>query len=479
MSDLNKMLKLACVSSFFFLTACGGAQEDIESSLDLPVQEETSGEETSGEETSGEETSGEETSGEETSGEETSGEDNTSTDPFINIALSAAITNVQPMTGVVTWIDSWNDDSIELTQGNVQLEFSYLKYSEVVSQEDQYDWTAVESVLNEAASRNHQAIVRFYYTYPADTRGGVPDYILNTSGYNGVTADSEGNPTKFPDWSSTELQDFTLEFYTAFAERYDDDPRLAFLQVGFGLWSEYHIYDGPNALGQQFPSRVYQSRFFKHLANTFDDLPWSVSKDAGSSDYSDVASTDALQNLVFGLFDDSFMHETHDQYNRDMLLALRYEPRYEVAPIGGEFSYYSDFDQEHVLDEAGMYGRTVEELSAQYHVSYMIGNDQPEYQTDARIKAVGMAMGYKFNVTAFSASSTAAQVTIENTGIAPIYYDAYPAVNGVRSEASLKGLLPGESRTFSINAGGSNPSLTIESDRLVAGQVIEYSANLP
>ena len=28
-----------------------------------------------------------------------------------------------------------------------------------------------------------------------------------------------------------------------FAARYDDDPRIAFLQVGFGLWGEYHIYD--------------------------------------------------------------------------------------------------------------------------------------------------------------------------------------------------------------------------------------------
>ncbi|MEC8011993.1 MAG: DUF4832 domain-containing protein [Pseudomonadota bacterium] len=432
MSNLSKAFAFSCL---FILSACGGSGDDQSTALNQG--------------------------------------------PLVDMPLSSTINNVQPFTGIVTWIDYWNADSIETTAGNTQLEFKYVKYSEIVSQEDQYDWTAVETILDAAASRGNQAIIRFYYTYPADTRGGVPDYILNTTGYNGVTANSEGSPTKFPDWSSTELQEFTLEFYTAFAERYDDDPRLAFLQVGFGLWAEYHIYDGPNTLGAQFPSKGYQAQFIKHLANAFQNLRWSISKDAGSSDYSDIATTDALQNVVFGLFDDSFMHQTHDQYNRDMLLALRYEPRYEVAPIGGEFSYYSDFDQEHVLDEAGMYGRTVEELSEQYHVSYMIGNDQPDYQTDARIKAVGMAMGYKFNVTAFSVSPTAAEVTIENTGIAPIYYDAYPAVNGVRSETSLKGLLPGVSRTFSINAGGSNPSLTIESDRLVAGQVIEYSANLP
>ena len=291
MSNLSKAFAFSCL---FILSACGGSGDDQSTALNQG--------------------------------------------PLVDMPLSSTINNVQPFTGIVTWIDYWNADSIETTAGNTQLEFKYVKYSEIVSQEDQYDWTAVESVLNEAASRNHQAIVRFYYTYPADTRGGVPDYILNTTGYNGVTANSEGSPTKFPDWSSTELQEFTLEFYTAFAERYDDDPRLAFLQVGFGLWAEYHIYDGPNTLGAQFPSKGYQAQFIKHLANAFQNLRWSISKDAGSSDYSDIATTDALQNVVFGLFDDSFMHQTHDQYNRDMLLALRYEPRYEVAPIGGEFS---------------------------------------------------------------------------------------------------------------------------------------------
>ena len=41
-------------------------------------------------------------------------------------------------------------------------------------------------------------------------------------------------------------------------------------------------------------------------------------------------------------------------------------------------------------------------------------------------------------------------MTVTNRGVAPIYHDAYLAVNGVRSERSLKGLLPGESRTDEI-----------------------------
>jgi hypothetical protein len=40
-------------------------------------------------------------------------------------------------------------------------------------------------------------------------------------------------------------------------------------------------------------------------------------------------------------------------------------------------------------------------------------------------------------------------------------------------------LLPSQSRTFEIAAGGDAPALSIECDRLVPGQVIEFDADLP
>ena len=62
--------------------------------------------------------------------------------------------------------------------------------------------------------------------------------------------------------------------------------------------------------------------------------------------------------------------------------------------------------------------------------------------------------------------------------MAPIYYDAFVAVNGVRAKESLKYLQPGEARQFTVASGGKNPTLTIECDRLVAGQRIEFEAGL-
>jgi len=364
----------------------------------------------------------------------------------------------------------------------VQLEFSYLVYSDVINQEGVYNWASFEALLNEVEQRGHQLVLRFRYTYPGVTNISVPEYITNQAGYDITYANVEGANTFLPDWSFSGLEDFTLEFFNEFSNKYDGDPRIAMLQVGFGSYSEYHLYDGPLSLGNNFPSKVFQKDFLENMGSQFQTTQWSISIDAASSEYSPFNQQAELLDLNFGVFDDSFMHEEHSEsdseYNRESWLFFG-DRRFENNMQGGEYNYYSAYDQQNILTQPnGPWGTTSEEFSAQYNISYIIGNDQFEYQNGARIKQASMAMGYRFNVDVFEASDTTTRVVITNQGVAPIYYDAYPAVNGVRATQSLKGLLPNESREFIINSGGESPVLLIESDHLVEGQVIEYSAFL-
>lgn len=69
-------------------------------------------------------------------------------------------------------------------------------------------------------------------------------------------------------------------------------------------------------------------------------------------------------------------------------------------------------------------------------------------------------------------------VTIENSGVAPIYFDAFVTINAVRSTESLKYLQAGDTREFLVRSGGEKPILSIECDHLVPGQIIEYEAEL-
>jgi hypothetical protein len=268
-----------------------------------------------------------------------------------------------------------------------------------------------------------------------------------------------------------------LEFFTKFTQKYDHDPRIAFVEVGFGLWAEYHIYDGPMKLGHTFPSKEFQSKFLRHLSREFRQTPWMISVDA-ADEHGPFANDPKLHELRFGLFDDSFNHAQHRKWNEVNWADMGLE-RWKASPMGGEFSFFEEKDQSEALSPNGPHGIPFEKQAAKFHVSFIIGDAQPRHQNRERLIEASLACGYRFRVKRFLASTSQSQVTIENVGIAPIYYDAFPTVNGKRSDESLKGLLPGESRDFEIAAGGSEPNLTIECDRLVPGQRIEFDADLP
>lgn len=383
---------------------------------------------------------------------------------FRPVSLQSRITGVQPMTGIVMWEDSENSHT-----DAIALEYSYLRYDDVVKAKGEYDWSVVERKLDSIAGRKHQAVLRFYETWPG-RQTTVPEYIKALPDYEETQAVSERRETGFPDWSHPEYQRFFLEFYERFAVKYDRDPRLAFLEVGFGLWAEYHIYSGPEELGKTFPSKEFQARFFRHLVEHFRETPWMISQDAQEGSRTPFAAQPELLDLTFGIFDDSFHSAWRPGYNLEGWEFFGRD-RWKHSPCGGEILFRNQQRAEQV---AAAWAQE----AANFHITFMICEQWPRWTTMERIREHGMACGYRFSVTAFEASDSAARVTVANSGAAPIYYDAFAAVNGVRAQESLKGLLPGAERRFTVASGGANPTLTIECDRLVPGQRVEFEADL-
>ena len=389
------------------------------------------------------------------------------------VPLQSAVTHVQPMTGIVLWNTSGSNK-----KEYVQLEFSYMLYNDVCKEKDVFDWAPMDKLLKEVAARGHQAVVRFRYTYPGYSCA-VPDYIKEWPGYEATNGKSEGRKTEFPDWRCEELQRFHMEFHRRFAERYDKDPRLAFVETGFGLWAEYHIYDGPCVIGRTFPSHEFQAQFLPKMDEWFQDTPWLFSIDAADSKYAPFHKQKELLDLRFGNFDDSFMCEDWSGYNYSSWKFFG-EERYKKAPLGGEFSYYSDYDQKHVLDKGGMYGRVFEDVVAKVHMTFIIGNDQPGKQTPERIAEAAMSMGYRFEIRDFQVKDgELAAVRIANVGVAPIYRDAFVEVEGVRGDLNLRTLMPGDEAWVKIPCKATTASRpAIACDHLVAGQEIQYQADI-
>ena len=394
----------------------------------------------------------------------------------VRVPLQSAITHVQPMTGIVLW-----NTSGSVKKDYVQLEYSYMLYNDVCKEKDVFDWTPMDKLLEQVAARGHQAVVRFRYTYQGYA-SAVPDYIKKMDGYEAIWAKADGRSredTEYPDWRCEELQRFHMEFHRRFAERYDKDPRLAFVETGFGHWAEYHVYDGKYIDGQTFPSKEFQAEFLPKMDEWFKETPWLISIDASDSKYAPFRKQKELLDLNFGNFDDSFMCEDWDGYNWSCWTFFGKE-RYKKAPAGGEFSYYSSYDQKHVLDKEGMYGRVFEDVVAKVHMTFIIGNDQPGKQKPERITEAAMSMGYRFEVRDFKVlEGKSAEVLIANVGVAPIYRDAFVEVEGVRGDLNLRTLMPGDEAWVTIACEAKTSSRpAIACDHLVEGQEIQYQADI-
>ena len=396
-----------------------------------------------------------------------------------SVALSSRITRVQPMTGVVLWTDN---EEASKSKDSIALEYRYVGYNEVAQPNGDYDFAKLDKILEEVAERNHQAILRFYFCY-VGKQTTVPQFVLDSEGYKETIGKSENKKTHFCDWSSSALQEFTLEFYKRFAGRYDGDRRIAFLQTGFGLWAEFHIYDGPNELGKTFPSKDFQGKFLRHMDEQFEQLPWSISIDSADFDYTPLEENEELLALEFGVFDDSFLCKPHPKENAVNWKILD-ENRWRRQPGGGEFSYYNKKDQKNALAANGPNGVSFRDAAKQFHITYMIGNDQPRYQSMERIAEAGMATGYRFRITSATKTSNGnsneLKIRVANEGVAPIYRDAYLAAGTKRSKTSLKGLPPGESLECVVTGVSDSDlgEITIQSDAILQTQKIEFNADL-
>ena len=402
------------------------------------------------------------------------------------------------MTGLVLWPDEAR--RLHATYGQAfQLEFSYCLPCKVVKGCEAdgtiiYDWSWFDRILDDVASRGHQLIARFRYEYPSNrdvdgNRGttAVPDYIKQRQDYKETFVDNPNDgPTWYADWSNAELQRFTLQFYTDFAHRYAHDARLVFLEVGFGHWSEYHIYGTKLELGKNFPSKAFQKRFFEHMSVVMTDIPWAVSVDAGDNRYSPVIDDNTLMALTFGLFDDSFMHKTHELssgggFNERCWNAIGRDTRWKKGVCGGEISYYTPNDQKGFLSPDGLYGHTWAEQAAKYHITFMIANDAPRggVATHERFRDGSLATGYRIEVKQCETNGSSTRLLVTNKGIAPLYRDAWFAIGSTRSAISLRGLLPDDERWIEIptvpQTDGSD--IQIVSDAILPQQTIEFIAD--
>jgi len=348
------------------------------------------------------------------------------------------------------------------------MEFRYVPLGELMSGMNTFNWEPLEKLLNDVASRGHQAVFRVWMVYPGKD-GGIPAFLMEeglkvTTWLNDNTAPSPPQQVHTPDYNDPRLREALKNFIAAMGKKYDGDPRLGFITAGLlGTWGEWHEYPREDL----FASKETQAEVLDAYSAAFRITPVLLRYPAGDDNRKYTKNADR----PFGYHDDSFAWATldtgrkaDDWFYMQLLKAAGPEAmlKWKTRPIGGEIRpelWGEIFEDKGAHAQAQNFEQCVQET----HASWLMDTGMVEKkQSAARIQNASHAvqrMGYEFHVMQATlsreADKTRLTVQLRNTGVAPFYYDWKIVVAAIdRSGTVIKewptdwkiaGLFPGES----------------------------------
>lgn len=337
-----------------------------------------------------------------------------------------------PLKGLVPYAGAREEDAFPHS-----MEFSYLPVNAVVTAKNQYNWKALEDLLEGIASRGHQAIIRFYLEYPKEPTG-IPKYLLDGGlkviNWNSESADSDpaqglgDNIT--PDYNDANLRQCLASFITALGKKYDGDPRLAYLTMGIlGSWGEWHTWPRD----ELFASAQVQAEVMNVFQRSFTRTPilMRYPRRNGDPKYAENATR------PFGFHDDSFAWATLDTgkpedswYFMPAMKAAGTLDKWRWQPTGGEIrpeAWGKCFDPKPDRPEIQDFEKCVRTTHVTWLMdSGMFSEDIPRTQERTkRAEQMVRLMGYDFTVSKATLQTGAGflvvSASISNQGVAPFY----------------------------------------------------------
>lgn len=293
--------------------------------------------------------------------------------------------------------------------------FLYVPWSELEPREGEYRFEEWEQKAWEVpAAQGKHIIFRVFVDYPKRP-SGLPEWLRADVNQTKYTDHGGGNS---PDYDSPRMRAAMRKFIEALGKRYDQHPRVAFIQLGMlGHWGEWHTWPQAsmyaNSTTEEQLIRAYRAAF------PTKSLMVRYSRDfAGTQDW-------------LGFHDDMFPEDTDNGKDWGFLPKLRKTGRTEnwrVAVVGGEMVPRGasrwmgpDFDQTLQMAErahftwVGPYGPPLDRT------------DTAEFRQNS--EKLVRRMGYEFRLDevrhaarVVSGSSTSIQLSGENQGVAPFYY---------------------------------------------------------
>lgn len=216
------------------------------------------------------------------------------------------------------------------------LAFKYVSWKELEPSDGYFDFSAVERGLTSGTASAKHIVFRIYLDYPG-IETGVPSWVSGLGvSLIPYSSDFDGKGGLTPDYNNPQMVSRLVRLIEKLGERYDGDPRVAFVQIGimgqYGEWTTYRAgkelrYSAStqkailDAYDRAFPNKKLQGR---HAGLSYD--PTAVSLGA---------------NYPIGYHDDMFPYQTFSVMVPPMVQKGKTEA-WKSEPMGGELWPYRE-----------------------------------------------------------------------------------------------------------------------------------------
>ncbi|MFD2670719.1 DUF4832 domain-containing protein [Marinicrinis sediminis] len=295
-----------------------------------------------------------------------------------------------------------------------------------------FDDIEEQAYFEEWKSRNVRFVLRFVLDDPGDTMTStIPDWLYEKIDQSGTWYEVDYGKGFSPDYAHPELIQAHQKAIAALAARYDEDPSIAFIQIGsIGHWGEWHTARMDNKR-IPYPKQPVATQYIQHYLDHFahDKLmmrrpePLALKHRLGLFNDAFGNEQETIEEFV------SWVNEGYTSWLTDEEMPAM--PDYwKHGAGGGEFSTQDAITSYFQKDR---FGSVMTQLQLT-HASWM-GPNSPVTQSlrveeRQRAEQFVNAMGYHFVVRSVQHPEKGSrgeeinvEIEVENKGVAPFYFD--------------------------------------------------------
>ncbi len=247
----------------------------------------------------------------------------------------------------------------------------------------------------------------------------------------------DGNDGMAPDWDDSLFLAAHHDFIMALGQRYDQDPRVAWIDIGsYGFWGEWHVWLNQHLAGTEATKKAILDDYFeafptKRMVIAFDDdFATKYVTDHGGGIRNDCLGTEGSNNWYLESLNGI------DPGLNDRV--------WKTAIITGEFCGSSAGAIEGTTDRFDLNYAFIQQTHWSY-IGSAGGAIVPQDDAHrANLDKLHKKLGYRFvlkkvvhDASVNGGSDLSVSITVENKGVAPFYYDWPLAIYLIDSEGNV------------------------------------------